>query len=540
MAPSISHLVGAAPLAPSVVGQMQTQKAAAAAVAALQQQQQQHMPIGTATRAQGVELPTGSWGEQVAASTSRSSGSMAGITTSAAATAAALTALTATARLSGRSRRKDKTRKAPRVRLAANTGVTNGASKNDGGSGEPLDFGLSSQLVVGPPMGDKTEFGRTGVLLLNIGTPASTSVEDVRDYLQEFLSDDRVIDIEPAPLKWLVLQILLAVRPASSAENYRKIWDTERGSPLLYHSEDLAEGLQRELGDEFKVRIGMQYSEPTVSQALKELAASGVDNVVLVPMFPHYASGTTGSCLANAYRTAAELYCTPFLSVLPPFYNHPAYLSAMAQSIEGAVGQRAEQVDHLLFSFHGLPEEQCSRTDETGTTCLKGPNCCGKLTRANRNCYRAQCFETARRLASELCLEDGKWSVGFQSRLTLRGRIQWIRPYTDEAFEKLGQKGVKRLGVVAPSFTADCVETLEELGITGREEFAEAGGEELVVIPCLNSSNAWVKKLGIILREHMSMQAKGLRQPPTTSTPALPTVPQMNGVPSKVVAASPP
>lgn len=333
-----------------------------------------------------------------------------------------------------------------------------------------------------------------------------TSASTVLGYLSKFLADDRVIEIDPPLLKWVVLQLLLATRPAASAENYKKIWDPERGSPLLFHSEDLAEGLQGDLGDAFIVRIGMQYSEPAVDTALKEFSQLGVDNVVLVPMFPHYASGTTGSCLSNAYRAAAELYCTPFVSVLPPFYSHPAYLSAMRHAIEDVVGERGKNVDHVLFSFHGLPEEQCSRTDETGATCLASPNCCGRLSKANRNCYRAQCFETARLLAYDLGLNEGKWSIGFQSRLTLRGRVQWIRPYTDEAFDTLGRQGVKRLAVVAPSFTADCVETLEELGITGREEFAAAGGEELVVIPCLNSSEAWVKKLSQILREHMSAQ----------------------------------
>lgn len=369
------------------------------------------------------------------------------------------------------------------------------------GSEEALDLGLSSELVVEVPPYDRRT---TGVLLLNIGTPASTSVEDVRDYLSKFLSDDRVIEIQPAFLKWLVLQILLLTRPASSAENYKRIWDSVRGSPLLFHSQDLAEALQKELGSSFKIRIGMQYSSPTVDESLKELAAEGVDTVVLVPMFPHYASGTTGSCLAGAYRTAAELYCTPFISVLPPFYGHPHYVASMKQSISEVIGPRGQSVDHMLFSFHGLPEEQCSRTDSTGSFCNKRPDCCARLQLENRNCYRAQCFETARLLAFELGLPEDKWSIGFQSRLTLRGTIPWIKPYTDDAFAQLAQRGVKRLAVAAPSFTADCVETLEELGITGREQFEEAGGEELIVVPCLNSCDNWVRGLSRILREHVS------------------------------------
>eukprot|EP00437_Effrenium_voratum_P062422 CAMPEP_0181515516 /NCGR_PEP_ID=MMETSP1110-20121109/63616_1 /TAXON_ID=174948 /ORGANISM="Symbiodinium sp., Strain CCMP421" /LENGTH=428 /DNA_ID=CAMNT_0023645539 /DNA_START=16 /DNA_END=1299 /DNA_ORIENTATION=- len=347
---------------------------------------------------------------------------------------------------------------------------------------EPLDMGLGSDLVVKVPPYDQR---RIGVLLLNIGTPASTEVGDVRDYLERFLADDRVIEIEPPLLKWFVLQVLLLTRPKKSAANYKKIWDPVRGSPLLFHSLDLAKGLRKELGQQYEVRIGMQYSSPTVEESLRDLAESGVDNVVLVPMFPHYASGTTGSCLAGAYRTAAELYCTPFLSVLPPFYGHRLYVSAMEKRILASIGEKGKNVDHTLFSFHGVPEEQCSRTDITGSYCNKGAGCCAVLKKENRNCYRAQCFETARLLASSLGLEEGSWSIGFQSRLTLRGTIEWIKPYTDEAFVDLAKRGVRKLAIVAPSFTADCVETLEELGITGREEFEEAGGEELVVIPCL-------------------------------------------------------
>lgn len=371
-------------------------------------------------------------------------------------------------------------------------------------SEDPLDMAIDELVTDYPYDGRKI-----GVLLLNIGTPASTSVEDVRTYLEQFLADERVIDLQPALLKWIVLQAILQTRPAASAANYKKIWDPVRGSPLLFHSQDLAKALQLVLGKEFEVRIGMQYSEPLVGNALKDLAMTGVDNVVLVPMFPHYASGTTGGCLATAYRTAADLYCTPFLSVLPPFYSHPAYVSAMRQSISEVVGQRGQNVDHLLFSFHGLPEEQCSRTDTTGKFCNRSPDCCNQLRQANRNCYRAQCLETARLLAYELGLAEGGWSIGFQSRLTLRGTVQWIRPYTDEAFVDLARRGVKRLAVVAPSFTADCVETLEELGLTGRQQFAEAGGEELVLVPCLNSSELWARNLAQIVREHVAGRSGG-------------------------------
>jgi len=405
------------------------------------------------------------------------------------------------------------------VRLrAAKSPEPSGSSEEMQG---PLDLGLGEELVVrGLPRPRRER--KVGVLLLNIGTPASTSVEDVREYLGRFLADDRVIEIEPPLLKFVLLQLLLATRPQNSAANYQRIWDPVRGSPLLFHSEDLAAGLQAELGDRYAVRIGMAYSEPFVGEALRSLAASGVDDVVLVPMFPHYASSTTGSILANAYNTAAEVFCTPYLQVVPPFYDSPHYLRCMREIISEHVGPRGRDVDHILFSFHGLPEAQCTKTDTSGGRCLRGPDCCAAITFDNRNCYRAQCFETARLLANGLGLEEGRWSIGFQSRLTLRGTIKWIRPYTDEILEDLGRSGKERVAVVAPSFTADCVETIEELGITGREQFTEAGGKELVVVPCLNSSGHWVAGLARILQEQLADTPKA-----STEAVEVPTRPEL-------------
>lgn len=344
---------------------------------------------------------------------------------------------------------------------------------------------------------------RKGILLMNIGTPASTETKDVREYLGRFLGDDRVLDIKPALLKAVLLQVLLAVRPQKSAAAYAKIWDAERGSPLLYHTQDLQEALQQELGDEFVVRIGFAYSQPFVEDALREFAAEAVDEVLLVPMFPHYASSTTGSLLQNVYETAAKQYCTPLLRVLPPFYDDKLYLQAMRSTMVEAFGERGCKVDHVLFSFHGIPERQCTATDDTQKHCLKVPDCCAAVISANRNCYRAQCFESARLLARELGLEDGRWSIGFQSRLTLRGTIQWIRPYTDEALAELPKRGVRRLGLLSPAFTADCIETIDELGDEGREEFEAAGGEELVLLPCLNSSSIWVAALAQMVRQEV-------------------------------------
>jgi ferrochelatase len=344
-----------------------------------------------------------------------------------------------------------------------------------------------------------TAGGKIGVLLMNIGTPRSTSTDDVRDYLSRFLGDDRVIDIEPGWLKWIVLQVLLGTRPQKSAEAYKAIWDPERGSPLQFHTQDLAEGLQEALGDRYSVKIGFQYSAPFVADSLKEFADEGVGDVVLAPQFPQYASGTVGTCLSTAYKCAADMYCTPAFKVVSPFFHKPSFLSAQCHEISKVIGPRGSRVDHTLFSFHGLPVAQCSKAHQGGEACNCGPDV--SISNKNKDCYRAQCHDTARRLALALGLEEGRWSVAFQSRLTIRDTVPWIGPYTDEKLAELAKKGVKRLAVAAPSFTADCLETVEELGITGVEQFTEAGGEELLVVPCVNSSKEWVSGLAHLVKE---------------------------------------
>lgn len=346
---------------------------------------------------------------------------------------------------------------------------------------------------------------KVGVLLMNIGTPASTSTDDVRDYLSRFLGDDRVLDIQPGWLKWIVLQALLGTRPQKSAEAYKAIWDQERGSPLQFHTEDLVKGLQEALGPRYAVKIGFQYSAPFIKDSLRDFADEGIEEIVLAPMFPQYASGTTGSCVSIAYKFAADMYCTPSFKVLPPYFHKSSFLAPQCHEISKVIGPKGCNVDHTLFSFHGLPVAQCSKAHKGGTSTYKVTTCnCDTstpLTIDNMNCYRAQCHDTARRLAGALDLADGSWSVAFQSRLTIRDTVPWIGPYTDEAFAELAKSGVKRLAVAAPSFTADCLETIEELGITGTEQFEEAGGEELLVVPCLNSSDEWASGLADMVKE---------------------------------------
>mmetsp|Transcript_17236 Transcript_17236/g.37478 ORF Transcript_17236/g.37478 Transcript_17236/m.37478 type:complete len:441 (+) Transcript_17236:60-1382(+) len=342
--------------------------------------------------------------------------------------------------------------------------------------------------------------GRVGIVLVNIGTPASTSVGDVREYLRQFLGDDRVVDI-PKLLKAILLNlVVLPFRPKKSAEAYKRIWDEERGSPLLFHSEDLAVKLRALLGERYCVELGMQFGEPSVYGAMERFRRSGVDRIVVVPMFPQYASSTTGSAAEIVYKEAAKLYSTPYLHMIPAFYDHAGYISAYARVIERATGPKCADVDHLLMSFHGVPQNHCTRTDESGSYCQKVPECCSRITQFNRNCYRAQCFSTARRIAVELGVPEGKYSVAFQSRLDAAGP-QWITPYTDESIVTLAKRGVKKLAVVVPSFTTDCLETLEEIGLEGRDEFLENGGEEYVLVDCLNADDQWAEALVQIMKD---------------------------------------
>jgi len=342
--------------------------------------------------------------------------------------------------------------------------------------------------------------GKTGIALMNIGSPESLEVKDVREYLRQFLGDGRVVDLNPI-IRWLVLNLfILPSRPQESAEAYSSIWDEDRGSPLIYHTEDLAVKLRERLGEGFMVELGMQYCEPNISTAFEKFRSNGVDRIVILPMYPQYASSATGAAVEIAYKAAAKIYNTPYLHVVPAFFDHPAYLRAYAETIRETIGQGGTKVDHLLMSFHGTPEQHCFNTDETGLHCKGDSSCCKQIVQANRNCYRAQCYETARKLAVVLELTEDKYTVAFQSRLSAAGK-EWIKPYTDAVIEELAEKGIKRLACCIPSFTTDCLETLEEIGIRGKEDFIAAGGDDLLLIPCLNSSDAFADGLLEIIRD---------------------------------------
>jgi ferrochelatase len=332
-----------------------------------------------------------------------------------------------------------------------------------------------------------------GALLINLGTPEAPQSGPVRTYLREFLSDPRVIDINPVGRKLLLEAVILPLRPAKSAAAYRKVW-TEGGSPLLVESQALTARVRAAL--QIPVELGMRYGNPSVASALRKLVAARVDSIAVAPLYPQYSSAATGSSLEEVFRQAGKLDVVPNLTTLPPFYGDPRFIEAFA--LQGEPVLAREKPDHVLFSFHGLPERHVRRTDPTGRYCLQSAQCCDAMVDANRDCYRAQCFATARALAKRLSLEVSAYTVCFQSRL---GRTPWIKPYTDLVLPELAARGVKRLAVFCPAFVADCLETLEEIGLRAREQWLGLGGESLALVPSLNASDAWVTTLTALLQD---------------------------------------
>ncbi|HEX2691827.1 MAG TPA: ferrochelatase [Kofleriaceae bacterium] len=336
---------------------------------------------------------------------------------------------------------------------------------------------------------------RTGLLLINLGTPDRPTTSAVRRYLREFLSDPRVLDIHPVGRALLLNLIILPFRPAKSAHAYASIWDAQRGSPLLYHSRDLATAVAEQLGSDWHVELAMRYGQPSLGDALDAFAQSRVDRIVVLPLFPQYASSSTGTAQVRVMELAGQRWNVPALDFVPAFYNDPGFLTAFEHVARPVLADF--QPDHVLFSFHGLPVRQVVKTDHDRTVCFQRETCCDQVT--NPNCYRAQSFATARALASRLELVASRYTICFQSRL---GRTPWIEPYTDHVIDQLGKSGAKRVAVMCPAFVADCLETVEEIGIRARAQFKRAGGDELILVPSLNATRPWVDAVCAIATRH--------------------------------------
>jgi ferrochelatase len=348
-----------------------------------------------------------------------------------------------------------------------------------------------------------------GLLLINLGSPEAPTTDAVRRYLREFLSDPRVIDINPVGRQLLLNAVILPFRPQKSAAAYRKIWRDD-GSPLIAHSRALTDAVRAALGAGWQVELAMRYGQPSLAAGLDRLRDGGADEIVVLPLYPQYAASSTGSSLEEVFRLAGARWVVPNLAVVPPFYDDAGYLDAFAAVGKDLVAGK----DHVLFSFHGLPERQVVKTDASGAHCLASASCCDAIAQVNRHCYRAQSYATARAIAARLGLADGKWSTSFQSRL---GRTPWIKPYTDLVLPELAGRGVRTIAVFCPAFVADCLETLEEIGIRAREQWLGLGGTELVLVPSLNATPRWVEAVVALARGVMPSPAA---PPAASGTPA--------------------
>lgn len=324
-----------------------------------------------------------------------------------------------------------------------------------------------------------------GVLLVNLGSPENPTPKDVKPYLDEFLMDERVIDTP----KWLrniiVRGIILRTRPKKSAAAYQKIWWKE-GSPLIVISERFAEKVRSET--KMPVVLGMRYGSMTIKNALGELKARGVDEVLLVPLYPHYAMSSYETVVVKTMEEQQEHFPEMHLTTLPAFYKNKGYIEVLSQSI--AAGLKNFDYDHILFSYHGIPERHIRKSDPTRFHCKIDGQCCVTNSVSHNTCYRHQCFDTTERVKAFLGLPDEKVSNSFQSRLP---NDPWLKPYTDFEFERFPKEGIKKLAVITPAFVSDCLETLEEIAMEGKHQFQDAGGEDYKHIPCLNDDDAWVQ-----------------------------------------------
>lgn len=289
------------------------------------------------------------------------------------------------------------------------------------------------------------------------------------------------------PLRWLLLHgVILPFRPRRSAHAYQQIW-TEDGSPLAIHTADLERAVSDRLGDRYVVSHGMRYRNPSIESALDELTRAGCDRIIAVPLFPQYASSSGGSAVAKLFDVAATKWNVPNISVVPPFYGAPEFIEAVTETAEDLLEDFAP--DHVLFSYHGLPIHHIVKSHERNESCVVGHSPCRYETSAKgRSCYVAHCYATSRALAHALGLRAENYSTSFQSRLAGQ---KWLKPYTDHTLIELAESGQRRVAVLTPSFAADCLETTEEIGIRGRAQFTEAGGTDLLLVPCVNASPAW-------------------------------------------------
>lgn len=335
---------------------------------------------------------------------------------------------------------------------------------------------------------------RDAILLVNLGTPKSPATIDVYRYLIEFLTDKRVIDLPWWKRQLLVRGVIVPLRCRQSARSYQKIW-TDEGSPLMVYSKRVKALLQEQMGDDYIIEMAMRYQEPSIEGALERLKKESFKRLLILPLFPQYASATTGSVHQKVMDIVSQWEVIPEISFINEFSTHPHFIQAFCQVAEN---NNLNDYDHILFSFHGLPEQHLIKADQNNH-CLKNADCCKKISKKNHTCYSAQCYATANGIANALGIPSTGYTVAFQSRL---GKEPWLQPYTSDMLRDLLAKGHKRLLVFSPAFICDCLETIFEIAIEYKEEFIKEGGERLDLVPGLNDHPAWINALNQMIIEH--------------------------------------
>lgn len=336
-------------------------------------------------------------------------------------------------------------------------------------------------------------FGKTGVLLVNLGTPDSPQRGDVYRYLSQFLMDARVVDYNWLARTLLVRGIIVPFRSGSSSKLYKMLW-TPEGSPLKVYGERLAAGVQDALGEEYSVELAMRYQNPSIESAVDKLLRQQVSDIIVFPLFPQYASATTGSVHEEVMRVLSKAEVIPNLRFVNSYYDHEPMIQIFA---DNARQFDLDAYDHIIFSYHGLPARQLRNGDISGTHCQRKEGCCQQLSAVNQFCYSAQCHATTRAIAAELGLSPERYTTSFQSRL---GPEEWAKPYTAKIIEAQAEAGAKRLLVFSPAFVADCLETIIEIGTEYQEEFEEMGGEKVDLVPSLNDDPRWIQAVADLVK----------------------------------------
>jgi len=328
---------------------------------------------------------------------------------------------------------------------------------------------------------------KTAILLLNLGTPDSPSRWDVGSYLSQFLNDPRVIDIPWLARKILVNCIIVPFRSGSSSKLYKAIWDKESGSPLLKHTVDLQNKLQQAVGDDIKVEMAMRYKSPSMDSVLERMKKEGYHKIIVFPLFPQYASSSTGSALQRFMEIVSQWWVIPELKIISQYYDNEDFINCI---VNRAGKYDFNQYDHIIFSYHGLPERQVDKVYNDGYLC-KDHHCEDELTDANYYCYKAACYQTTKAVVEKLNIPEEKYTLSFQSRLDNK----WLMPFSDKVIEELAKKGAKNLLILSPAFTADCLETVYEIGTEYQEIFHKHGGEKIQLVESLNSGDDWVETI---------------------------------------------